>query len=205
MENWINTGSAITPQQNRRVIPTVTPTSNQFQPLATPDDNNKINFNPPPSPVPAFDPIDSYIAGIAPKRVASPTTPQPSATVRTTTTTTNQNINCDYNSTMSYYAAGLSSITNNFYKHCAPDIRRTIQNPNLTDVYDTRIKIGAVLENVTYTGSSTSLSWIDDSDDMLHKRLSLSPTATVPRPIPPKVVNIPTTVDEQRTHMAWYI
>ena len=123
MENWINT--VITPQQNRRVIPTVTPTSNQFQPLATPDDNDEINFNQPPIPAPAFDPIDSLIAGIVPERVASPTTPQPSVTVRTTTTT-NQNINCNYDSTMSYDAAGLSSITNDFYKLCAPDLRRTI-------------------------------------------------------------------------------
>ena len=70
MENWINT--VLSPQRNQRGIPTVTP--NRFQPLATPDDNDEVNFNQPQIPVPAFDPIDSLIAGIVPERVASPTT-----------------------------------------------------------------------------------------------------------------------------------
>ena len=113
MENWINT--VITPQRNRRAR-VITPTSNRFQPLAAPDDNDELHFNQPTIPVPAFDPIDSFIVGIAPERVASPTTPQPSATTpRTTTTTTNQNNDCADDYIMSYEAAGLSTITNDFF------------------------------------------------------------------------------------------
>ena len=203
MENWINT--VITPQRNRRAR-VITPTSNRFQPLAAPDDNDEFNFNQPTIPVPAFDLIDSFIVGIAPERVASPTTPQPSATAPrttiTTTTTTNQNNDCADNHIMSLEATGLSTITSDFLKYCTDDIKRPIKNPNLTDVYDTRTRIGAVMKEVPYAGSTTGLSWIVDDDDMLRDRLGLNPGDSVPRPTPPKVVNIPSSADKQRTHYA---
>ena len=58
------------------------------------------------------------------------------------------------------------------------------------------------MTKVTYSGSPTGLSWLVDSDNMLRERLNLSPTDSVTRPTPPTVVNIPTTADKQRTHVA---
>ena len=45
MAKWINTGNeTTTPQQHRRVVPTVTPTSNQYHLLETTDNNDKLNL-----------------------------------------------------------------------------------------------------------------------------------------------------------------